>query len=159
IRRPFWMIKFLYDLGDFATLSQNYLEWYWNPGDWQPAKQTYLPRPWGLPFYNPLTSPVDGAFYDGPCGTFSPVFETEGPRRGQRKCTGLIGGTRLFEQGDYSKNPMDNSQVGVRYHSIAPFGMEFSLNYFYQRFSGDDGTNYAPLSAPLRTFNETVDSN
>src|SRR5262249_18299816 len=29
IRRPFWMIKFLYDLGDIWKLSQNFLEWYW----------------------------------------------------------------------------------------------------------------------------------
>src|SRR5438477_585552 len=61
IRRPFWMIKFLYQLGDVWRLSQNFLEWYWNPGDWYPAKQAFLPRPWGLPILNPLTNPVDGA--------------------------------------------------------------------------------------------------
>src|SRR5947209_4631882 len=60
IRRPFWMIKFLYQLGDVWKLSQNFLEWYWNPGDWYPAKQAFLPRPWGLPILNPLTNPVDG---------------------------------------------------------------------------------------------------
>src|SRR5439155_1217260 len=65
IRRPLWMFKFLYDLGDVWKLSQNFLEWYWNPGDWFPAK--------------------------------------------------------------------------------SPFGLEFTLNYFYQRWSGDDGTNYAPI--------------
>jgi hypothetical protein len=42
---------------------------------------------------------------------------------------------------------MENSQVGVRYHGIAPNGLEFTLAYFYQRFSGDDGTNYAPIRA------------
>jgi len=35
--------------------------------------------------------------------------------------------------------------VGVRYHGIMPQGVEFTLNYLYQRFGGDDGTNYAPL--------------
>jgi hypothetical protein len=134
IRRPYWMLKFLYDMGDIWKLSQNYLEWYWNPGDWYPAKQAFLPRPWGLRFLNPLTNPVDGVFHGGACAN--------GPNG---NCTRLMNGTELFKQGDYSRNPMENSQVGVRYHGIAPFGMEFTLNYFYQRFAGDDGTNYAPL--------------
>ena len=136
IRRPFWMLKFLYDLGDVWKFSQSFLEWYWNPGDWYPAKQTYLPRPWGLPFYDPLTNPVDGAFNRGVC-------ETAGPHR----CSGLMDNTKLFKQGEYNRNPLDNSQVGVRYHGIAPNGLEFTLNYFYQRWGGDDGTNYAPLRA------------
>ena len=38
----------------------------------------------------------------------------------------------------------------MRYHGITPFGLEFTLNYFYQRFAGDDGTNYAPLRVLLR---------
>jgi uncharacterized protein DUF1302 len=150
IRRPYWMLKFLYDLGNIWKISQSFLEWYWNPGDWDPAKQTYLPRPWGLPFYNSLTNPVDGAFYDGPCGQFSPFTQGRGPRRGQKHCIGLLNNTKLFGRGNYSHNPMENSQVGVRFHGIAPFGMEFTLNYFYQRFGGDDGTNYAPLRVLLR---------
>src|SRR5205823_567174 len=73
IRRPFWMIKFLYSLGDVWKLSQNFLEWYWNPGDWYPAKQAFLPRPWGLPILNPLTNPVDGRF-GGDDGTdYAPI--------------------------------------------------------------------------------------
>ena len=140
IRRPFWMLKFLYDLGDVWKFSQSFLEWYWNPGDWQPAKQTFLPRPWGLRFYNPLTNPVDGAFIAGVCA----------PAPGGN-CTRLMNGTKIFGQGNYERNPLDNSQVGIRYHGIAPFGMEFTLNYFYQRWAGDDGTNYAPLKALPRT--------
>src|SRR5207247_615220 len=81
IRRPFWMIKFLYDVGDVWKLSQNFLEWYWNPGDWYPAKQTFLPRPWGLPFLNPLTNPVDGAFIGGVCSS-APFKFTKGPNAG-----------------------------------------------------------------------------
>ena len=157
IRKPMWMLKFLYDLGDVWKFSQSFLEWYWNPGDWSPAKQAFLPQPWGLPFYNPLTNPIDGAFFDGPCAANSRVTWSSGPRRGQPACTQLINGTRLFQQGDYSRNPFENSQVGVRYHGIAPQGVEFTLNYFYQRFNGDDGTNYAPLSGVLRTFNDAVD--
>ena len=110
LRRPQWMIKFLYDLGNVWKISQSFLEWYWNPGDWYPAKETFLPRPWGLPFYNPLTNPVDGAFFDGPCFT-SKFKETSGPRSGQPMCTRLLNNTRLFQQGDYARNPMENSQV------------------------------------------------
>src|SRR6184192_4297325 len=144
IRRPFWMLKFLYDVGDVWKLSQNFLEWYWNPGDWYPAKQAFLPRPWGLPFLNPLTNPIDGVFIGGVCGA-SRIHVTSGPNKGLGLCTTLMDSTRLFEQGDYARNPIDNSQVGVRYHALAPFGLEFTLNYMYQRWGGDDGTNYAPL--------------
>src|SRR5213596_3527093 len=149
IRRPFWMIKFLYDVGDVWKLSQNFLEWYWNPGDWYPAKETFLPRPWGLPFLNPLTNPVDGAFIGALCNAAKASGHriNSGPNVDLGFCTTLMDNTRLFEQGDYARNPLDNSQGGIRYHGIAPFGLEFTLNYFYQRWSGDDGTDYAPLRA------------
>jgi len=139
IRQPFWMIKLLYELGDVWKFSQSFLEGYWNPGDWRPAKQAFLPRPWGLPFLNPLTNPLDGVFHQGVCG---PSLVPEGVGG---ECTKLIGGTKLFGQGDWKRNPAENSQFGLRYHGIMPFGMEFTLNYFYQRFAGDDGTNFAPL--------------
>ena len=156
IRRPMWMFKFLYDLGDVWKLSQNFLEWYWNPGDWYPAKQAFLPRPWGLPILNPLTNPVDGAFIGGVCSN-SPFQFTKGPNAGLRYCTQLMSGTKLFEHGDYSRNPLDNSQVGVRYHGIAPFGLEFALVYFYQHFGGDDGTDYAPIKGlPNTTQNRAL---
>jgi hypothetical protein len=151
IRRPFWMLKFLYDLDNVWKLSQSYLEWYWNPGDWQPAKQAFLPRPWGLRFSNPLTNPYDGAFFFGSCVGRNRDIVTGGPRRGQSACTRLLNDTKLFGQGDYERNPFENSQVGVRYHGITPQGVEFTLNYFYQRFAGDDGTNYAPLRVLLDT--------
>jgi hypothetical protein len=67
IRRPFWMFKFLYDLGNVWKFSQSFLEWYWNPGDWLPAKQAFLPRPWGLRFLEPAQPTVDGAFIGGVC--------------------------------------------------------------------------------------------
>ena len=145
IRRTFWMIKFLYEVGDVWRFNQTFLEWYWNPGDWYPAKQAFLPRPWGLPFLNPLTNPVDGAFHSSVCSGSPFRF------KGQDSCIALMDGTKLFERGDYDRNPLDNSQVGARIHSIAPFGLEFTIAYFYQRWAGDDGTNYAPLKGLSNT--------
>jgi hypothetical protein len=150
IRQPLWMLKFLYQLGNLGPISQAFLEWYWNPGDWRPARQGFLPTPWGLPFYDPLTNPVDGVFFVGPCAA-SGVEIRSGAHRGQLGCTRLMGGTQLFGQGNYSRNPLDNSQVGVRFHGITPQGLEFTLNYLYQRWAGDDGTNYAPLRGLANT--------
>src|SRR5207249_3981560 len=100
IRRPLWMLKFLYDLGDIWNLSQNFLEWYWNPGDWYPAKQTFLPRPWGLRFLNPLTNQVDGAFIGALCqaATQTGHLIKSGPNVGLGFCTTLMNNTSLFEQ-------------------------------------------------------------
>src|SRR5207244_8676541 len=128
----------------------NCLEWYGNPGAWYPAKQAFMPRPWGLPILNPLTNPIDGVFIGGVCGA-SKVHVPSGPNKGLGLCTTLMDSTRLFEQGDYARNPIDNSQVGVRYHALSPFGLEFTLNYMYQRWGGDDGTNYAPLRGLAKT--------
>src|SRR5437762_5626012 len=153
LRRPFWMFKFLYGLGNIWHFSQNFLEWYWNPGDWAPAKVAFQPRPWGLNILDPLNNPVDGGFIAGPCA-LSPFVIGRGPNKGQHRCLSLMNGTTLFKQGNYQRNPFDNSQVGVRYHSFAPFGLEFALVYFYQRWGGDDGTNYAPVRAlPLNSQN------
>jgi hypothetical protein len=109
IRRPFWMLKFLYDTGQIGPLSETFLEWYWNPGDWQPAKIAFLPRPWGLPLLNPLTNPIDGVFRYGPCQL---------SRTG--RCHTLLHGTHLFGQGNYARNASDNSPVGVRFHAMTP---------------------------------------
>jgi hypothetical protein len=152
IRQPFWMVKFLYDLGDIASLSQNFLEWYWNP-DWRPAKQSFLPRPWGLPLLDPLRNPVDGAFNNGVCAAVpgKPGVQNAG------QCNQLMNGTKLFERADWGHGFFDNNQFGIRYHGIAPFGMEFTLDYFYQRWAGDDGTNFAQLRGlPNTAHNQQV---
>jgi len=145
IRRPYWMFKFLYDLGDIGPLAQNFLEWYWNPGDWEPGKQAFMPRPWGLPILDPLTNPIDGAFNSAICVSSNKKAFSATQGGMVPACDRLMNNTKLFNKGDYSRNPMENSQVGARYHAITPFGLEFTLNYFYQRFAGDDGTNFAQL--------------
>jgi hypothetical protein len=150
LRQPFFMLKGLYDLGAVGPLTHTFFEVYWNPGDWHPAKQAFLPRPWGLQIYDPLTNPVDGAFNFAPCTTSEVATN---PRTGFGRCTRLMNGTRLFEQGDYDQfDPLSNSQVGARFHALSPQGIEFTLNYLWQRWGGDDGTNYAPIQA-LPIFN------
>jgi len=138
IRRPLFMIKGLYDLGNIGPISQSFVELFWNPGDWYPAKVAFLPRPWGIPIMDPLTNPWDGAF--------NSAFCTTAPNG---RCTRLMNDTRLFAQGDYNRwDPVENSQIGVRFHGYTPQGLEFTLNYLHQRWSGDDGTNSAPVMAP-----------
>jgi hypothetical protein len=156
LRQPLWMIHFLYDLDQIGPLSQAFLEWYWNPGDWRPAKQTYLPRPWGLPFLDPLQNPLDGAMVSGICDS-APTKIQGGPNDGRGRCTRLIGDTKLFGRGRWSRNPADNSQVGVRLHVVTPGSVELALVYFYQRWAGDDGTNYAPIRGVPRTFDPRRD--
>jgi hypothetical protein len=125
LRIPLWMIKALWRINELGPLSDTFVETYWNPGDWAPAKQGFMPDyPWGIPTENPLT----------PVATLL-------------KRRSLFHGTTLFDQGDYTRNPGDNSQVGVRFSAVTPQGIQFSLNYFYQRWAGDDGTNYAPVRA------------
>ncbi len=183
LRRPFWMLKGLYNLGSLGPLSQSFFEFYWNPGDWHPVKQAFLPRPWGLQIYDPFTNRGDGAFRYAPCTTSDVAIN---PDTGFGMCTRLLGGgdlgalrtlgpalassnpdvrqpallqlnrmegTRFFQQGDYdSWDPLDNSQVGARFHAVTPQGIEFTLNYLWQRWAGDDGTNSAQLRA-LPVFN------
>jgi len=130
LRIPYWMIKGLWDFdrsGWLTPLSNAFLEFYWNPGDWYPARRAFLPQPWSAPIADPLV-PLVGVFHS----TAHPnVSET------------LFDGTTLFRQGDYTRNPMDNSQAGVRVSAVTPQGVQFTLNYFYQRWAGDDGTNAA----------------
>jgi hypothetical protein len=148
LRQPYWMIKGLVDfdrIGGLSPLSNSFLEFYWNPGDWSPAKKDFLPRPWSAPITNPLVNsqqpPAGGR------GLFN-ILNTQTPF----KVSSLYNQTVLFQQGDYSRNPKDNSQVGVRFGAVTPQGVQFTLNYFYQRWAGgDDGTNAAAYTAILDT--------
>jgi len=128
LRIPLWMVKGLWDIGSIWKMSNVFAEAYWNPGDWRPVKVGYLPRPWGLRIPNPLYNREDGAF-------FAPFTGIER----------LMKGTALFKQGDYSRNPVENSQVGVRASGMFENGLQVGVHYFYQRWSGDDGTPFAPV--------------
>jgi hypothetical protein len=126
LRNPFWMVKGLWDFKQLGPLSQPFLEFYWNPGDWIPGEISFLPRPWGVRLLDPIRDPQNGAFFSGFCNDSD-----------SGHCEQLLNGTELFKQGDYNRNPLDNSQFGLRFHFITPQGVEMTLNYLYQRFSPD----------------------
>jgi hypothetical protein len=144
LRIPYWMIKGLVDLdrlGILRPLSNTFLEFFWNPGDWSPAKKDFLPRPWSAPIVNPLTDPQSPP--QGGRGLFNILTNQTG-----NTVNSLYKNTTLFKQGDYTRNPHDNSQVGVRFGAVTPQGLQFTLNYFYARWNGgDDGTNAAAYKA------------
>jgi hypothetical protein len=130
LRMPFWMIKGLYDFGSIGSWSNVFAEAYWNPGDWSPTKLTFLPNPWGVRIGNPLTNPQSGAFTH--------------PFKAER----LMNGTSLFRQGNYDRNPIDNSQFGIRFNGVTgmdtpilPEGMQLQIGYLYQRFTGSGGAS------------------
>ncbi|MFP6626168.1 MAG: DUF1302 family protein [Deltaproteobacteria bacterium] len=131
IRQPFFMIKGLWDFRQLGRLSQPFLEFYWNPGDWNPGRISFAPRPWGIKLLNPLynaggTGAFQSSFCDGANGKY-----------GSNVCEGLLNGTKLFRQGNYHRNPFENSQIGLRFHFITDNGMEWTINYLYQRFAPD----------------------
>jgi hypothetical protein len=121
------MIKGLWDFQQLGPFSQSFLEFYWNPGDWDPGKISFLPRPWGVRILDPLENAQGtGAFQSAFCRD-----ATGGV------CKSLYKGTEVFKQGDWNRNPLDNSQFGVRFHVVSPQGVEMMLNYLYQRWSVD----------------------
>jgi hypothetical protein len=130
LRIPFWMVKGLWDFGSIGNMSNVFAEAYWNPGDWRPVKVGWLPRPWGVRLQHPLTNLEDGAYNNQ-------QFLSAGADR--------LYNSGFFRQGDYSRNPMDNSQVGVRASGMFQNGLQVGVHYFYQRWSGDDGTPFAPV--------------
>lgn len=130
LRIPLWMIKGLYDFGSVGSWSNVFAEAYWNPGDWYPTKLTFLPNPWGVKIGNPLTNPQSGAFFF--------------PNRAFR----MMNGSKLFRQGAYDRNPIDNSQFGIRFNGVTnpdtpilPAGMQIQAGYLYQRFTGNGGAS------------------
>lgn len=127
LRQPFFIVKGLWDFKQIGPLAQTFLEAYWTPGfDWNPGKISFLPRPWGVRMLDPLENAKGtGIFQSSFCRNAS-----------DSTCDSLLNGTRLFNQGNYKKNPAENSQFGVRFHFLAG-PTEWSVNYLYQRFAPD----------------------
>ncbi|MFQ5664976.1 MAG: DUF1302 family protein [Candidatus Binatia bacterium] len=121
IRVPLWLAKGLWDTGTIGPLANTFLEVVYNPFDFQPGiKPGFLPRPWALPFPNPLrTGQVQSVSAAGL--NLSPVFDLEGSS---------------LRKGDFHRNPMDASEIGLRFHGITRQGLEFTVNYLYARGRG-----------------------
>ncbi|HJY83199.1 MAG TPA: DUF1302 family protein [Candidatus Binatia bacterium] len=122
LRIPYWTLKGLYSFGRVGSLLDVFLETYWIPGHWVPAKLGFLPgRPWSVPTPNPFAgSPTGGNFK-------------------------LLNGTVFGRHGDYEQSPGDNSQIGVRVGATTPQGLTLTLNYLYQRLAQDDGMDTTAL--------------
>ena len=135
IRTPYWMMKGIFDFdkyGWFTPLSNAFFEFYWNPGDWEPSYRRFLPHTWSAP----LTNPINTAIAAYRVSKYKNVDH-------------LYHDTDLFRQGDYVRNPIENSQVGMRVSAVTPQGVQFTLNYFYQRWPDDDGANTTSVNAIL----------
>ena len=118
IRIPLWLAKGLWDIGQLGPLSNSFLEVVYNPGDFQSnLKLDFLPRPWALPFPNPIRS---GQLLQVPLGTglFAGNFDMQGT---------------TFRHGDFNRNPSEASEIGARFHAVTPQGVEFTVNYLNTR--------------------------
>jgi hypothetical protein len=136
IRIPLWLGKGLWDIGELGPLSNTFLEVVYNPFDFQPGiKSAFLPRPWAIPFPDPLRG--GQVQITGVGGKLvSPVFDLQGTS---------------LRQGDFERNPQDASEIGTRFHAVTPQGLEFSLDYLYGRGRGLGGAN--PFALKIEKVN------
>ncbi len=118
IRVPLWLLKTVWNVGKVGPLSDVYTEVVYNPGDYAPGIIAgYVPRPWALPFPNPLRSgqvqydPVTNA-------NFAPQLDLQGTSD---------------RRGDFHRNPAEASEIGLRVHASTPQGIDITANYFYGR--------------------------
>jgi len=118
IRVPLWLLKSVWNVGQVGALSDVYTEVVYNPGDYSPGIIAgYLPRPWALPFPDPLRS--GQVQYDPVTQThFTPLIDMQGTSD---------------RRGDFHRNPVDASEVGARVQATTPQGITFTANYFYGR--------------------------
>ena len=125
IRVPLWLAKGLWDIGEVGPLSNAFVEVVYNPFDFQPGNRVdFLPRPWAVPFPDPLRG---GQIQVDKTGTLiTPLFNLQGTS---------------LRHGDFKKNPQDASEVGARFHAVTPQGFEFALNYLYGRGRAPGGAN------------------
>jgi hypothetical protein len=137
IRVPSWMLLVRKELqNDIRSIQGLFFEAYWNPGDWNPNKIGFLPTPWGAQLVNPLVNQAPG--------------QARLQDNGQAQ---LQNGTTL-RQGNYDRNPAENSQVGVRIgrdretcDQLVDCKLQGSLVYLHHRFTpwGGSSTSAASL--------------
>lgn len=121
-RVPLWLIKGMVDLGTLGPFSNSFVEFVYNPGDFQPGQKiAWLPNPWSLPYADPLR---DGQVQVGRVPgkqtlvLTTPEFDLNGTS---------------FRHGDFKRGPEEASEFGVRAHAVLPNGMEMTINYVYGR--------------------------
>jgi hypothetical protein len=125
IRVPEWVAKGLWRIGWLGPLSDSYMEVVYNPFDYHNGiKYSFLPRPWAVPFADPLRA--GQVQTSASLGYLSPIFDLEGTS---------------YDRGDFKRNPAEASEVGTRFHALTPQGVEFTLNYLYGRGRGLGGAN------------------
>lgn len=120
-RVPLWLVKGIWDTGIIGPFQNTFIELVYNPFDFQPGQKVdWLPRPWSLPFPDPLRQgqiQVAG-FPGGRPFLISPEFNLQG--------TG-------FHKGEFERNPQDASEFGGRIHFVTENGFESTVNYIYGR--------------------------
>jgi hypothetical protein len=117
-RVPLWLIKGIWQLGAVGPFYNTFLEFVYNPFDFKPGQKiSWLPRPWSLPFADPLR--------DGQVQTFPGIPLLVAP-------TINLQGTS-FRKGDFPRNPEQASEIGARVHAVTPQGVEMTVNYIYGR--------------------------
>jgi hypothetical protein len=122
IRIPLWLIKGIWDTGRVGPLSNTFVEFVWNPGDFQPGvKIEFLPYPWSVEVPNPVREGQVQAASAQNAILLSPTFDLQGTS---------------FKHGDFKRNPEDASDFGIRFHGVTPQGVEFTTNYLYIRGRG-----------------------
>ncbi len=168
LRVPNWAVKALLNLGSIGPFGDSYIEVYDMPFGFTPTEIRLLPAPWGIPLRNPLRGGlvVDAAealalpFGQGTI-LLQPCFDTTGntqsnaaaqPNFSRANETGLCPSRGLrqtsFRRGIYDRDdPADTNQFGARAGAIAPYGVEFSLDYIYRRSPG--------LGLPTSASNKT----
>lgn len=121
-RVPLWLAKGILDTGTIGPLYNTFVEVVYNPFDFQPGQKVdWLPRPWSLPFPNPVRAGQVQVAQPSPL--LPPLFITP---------TFNLQGTS-FWRGDFERNPAEASEVGARFHFVTPQGFESTVNYIYGR--------------------------
>ena len=148
LRIPAWTVKMIYNVGEaIPFLSNTFVEAYDIPFEFTPAKVRFNPAPWSVgvrpPFRAGLTVPVgpvavQACFDDtGSTGDNTNVDFSHAAKDGLCPTRGLQ--RSRLRQGLYDgHDPGDVNQFGVRIGAVAPFGINFTLNYIHRRQLGAD---------------------
>ena len=171
LRIPAWTVKMIYNIGEVIPgLSNSYFEAYDIPFEFTPAKVRFNPAPWSVParppFRGGLTVPVgpgavqacfDDTGSTGPTGT-TPLIDGSNVDFSHAAKDGLCPTKGLqrsrLRQGLYDgHDPADVNQFGVRFGAVAPFGINFTLNYIHRRQLGADIPGAAVAKAQVGDVN------